>query len=113
MMEVTEKPKSSYYSAIEIDTQVTHHVVAMKKVAEQHILTKCSKCNTFQVITGLVHDFMNFNALKNIKKKIIKKKIRQIQVSYSHKTIYLWPITYMQDMREILQIVTEKIVIKC
>ena len=40
----------------------------MKKVAEQHILTKCSKCNTFEVISDLVHDFMNFNALKIIKK---------------------------------------------
>ena len=84
----------------------------MEKVAEQHILTKCSKCNTFQVISDLVHDFMNFNALK-ILKKFIKKTIRQIQVSYSHKRIYLWPSTYMQDMREILQIVTEKIMIKC
>ena len=37
--------------AIEIDTQVTDHVVAMKKIAEYHILTKCSKCNTFQVIS--------------------------------------------------------------
>ena len=48
----------------------------MEKVAEQHILTKCSKCNTFQVIGDLVHDFMNFNALKiilKIHKKIIKK----------------------------------------
>ena len=26
----------------------------MEKVAEQHILTKCSKCNTFQVINDLV-----------------------------------------------------------
>ena len=38
MMEVTEKPKSSYicitHLAIETDTQVTHHVVAMKKVCE-------------------------------------------------------------------------------
>ena len=42
----------------------------MEKVAEQHILTKCSKCNTFQVISDLVHDFMNFNALKNIKQAI-------------------------------------------
>ena len=40
----------------------------MKKVAEQHIFTKCSKCNTFEVISDLVHDFMNFNALKIIKK---------------------------------------------
>ena len=45
----------------------------MEKVAEQHILTKCSKCNTFQVISDLVHDFMNFNALKNIFKKNKKK----------------------------------------
>ena len=45
-------------------------------------------------------------------KKFIKKKVRQIQVSYSHKKIYLWPSTYMQDMREIPTIVTEKIVIK-
>ena len=84
----------------------------MKKVAESHILTKCSKCNTFQVISDLVHDFMNFNALKIIK-KIIKKKNKQIQVSYSHKRIYLWPSTYMQGMREIPAIVTEKIEIKC
>ena len=79
----------------------------MKKVAEQHIFTKCCKCNTFEVISDLVH-VMNFNALK----KFIKKKVRQIQVSYSHKRIYLWPSTYMQDMREIPAIVTEKIVIK-
>ena len=46
----------------------------MEKVAEQHILTKCSKCNTFQVISDLVHDFMNFNALKNIKKFFKKNK---------------------------------------
>ena len=62
--------------AIEIDTQVTHHVVAMEKVAKQHILTKCSKCNTFQVIIDLVHDFINFIALKiilKIHKRITKK----------------------------------------
>ena len=53
---------------------------------------------------------MNFNALKIIKKIYLKK--RQIHVSYSHKRIYLWPSTYMQDMREIPAIVTEKIVIK-
>ena len=36
----------------------------MEKDAEKHILTKCSKCNTFQVISDIVQDFMNFNALK-------------------------------------------------
>ena len=43
--------------AIEIDTQVTDHVVAMKKIAEYHILTKCSK---LQVIIDLVHDLINY-----------------------------------------------------
>ena len=33
MMEVSEKSKSTHL-AIEIDTQVTHHVVAMEKVSE-------------------------------------------------------------------------------
>ena len=54
--------------AIGLDCQATHHVVTMVKVIEQHILTKCSKCNTFLVTSDLVHDFMNFNALKSIKK---------------------------------------------
>ena len=40
----------------------------MEKVAESHILTKCCKCNTFQVISDLVHYFMNFNALEIILK---------------------------------------------
>ena len=62
--------------AMGIDTQVTHHIVAMEKVAEQHILTKCSKSNTFQVITDLVHDFRDFNAFKIIS-KIHKKIITQ------------------------------------
>ena len=35
MMEVSEKTKVAItHLAIEIDTQVTHHVVAMEKVAE-------------------------------------------------------------------------------
>ena len=76
-MKDTEKSKSSYYSLSYWNRHpVTHHIVAMEKVAEKHILTKCSKCNTFQVISDLVHDFMNFNTLKiilKIHKKIIKK----------------------------------------
>ena len=50
--------------AIGIDSQVTHHVVAMEKVGEQHILTKYSECNTFQIIGDLLHEFMYFNELK-------------------------------------------------
>ena len=46
----------------------------MKKIAEYHILTKCCKYNTFQVIIDLVHDFINFNALKIIL-KIHKKTL--------------------------------------
>ena len=49
--------------AIGIGSQVTHHV---GKVADQHISTKHSKYNTFQVISDLVHDFMNFNTLEII-----------------------------------------------
>ena len=62
--------------AIETDTQLTHHIVAMKKVAEQHIFTKCCKCNTFEVISDLVHDFMNFNALKTRQKFLYTKTKR-------------------------------------
>ena len=58
--------------AIGIGSQVTNHVVAMEKVAEQYILRKCSKCNTLQVVSNLVHNFMNINALK-ILSKFIKK----------------------------------------
>ena len=43
-MEGTENQKVAItHLAIGIDTQISHHVVAMEKVAEQHILTKC--CN--------------------------------------------------------------------
>ena len=35
-MEATEKSGSSQYLAIEKGSQVTHHVVAMDKVAEKH-----------------------------------------------------------------------------
>ena len=58
-MEGTEKSESSYYLGTGIDSKVTHHIMAMEKVAAQNILTKCSTCNTFQVISDLVNDFMN------------------------------------------------------
>ena len=60
----------------------------------------------------LVYD-MNFNALKLFKNSLKKKQFKKIQAKYSHKIIYWWPSTYMQDMREIPAIVNEEIAIKC
>ena len=40
---------------MEIDFQTVDHVVAMKKVVEQHISTKCSMCNCFQVGSDFTH----------------------------------------------------------
>ena len=68
IMEGTDKLESNYYLIIGIGSHVTDHVIAMEKVAEQHILTIYSKCNSLQVISDLVMDFMNFNALKIILK---------------------------------------------
>ena len=70
--------------------------------------------HTFQIISDLVHDFMNLNALK-LFKKFIKTKLRKIQI-YTHtkeSTCALWPSTYMQDKRDIPSMVNEKFVIKC
>ena len=39
---------------MEIHFQTTDHVVAVEKVAEQHIGTKYSKCNSFRVISQLI-----------------------------------------------------------
>ena len=39
---------------MEIQFQTTDHVVAVEKVAEQHIATKYSKCNSFRVISHLL-----------------------------------------------------------
>ena len=61
-MESTEKPESSYYSLSNWDRHPSYHDVAIGKVAEQHILTKCL-CNTFQVISDLLHDFIKFTKL--------------------------------------------------
>ena len=78
-MEGTEKSETSYYSlSKEIDSQFTHHVVALEKVAEYHIFTNALNAILFQVISDLVNDFikLNFNALKiilKIHKKIIKR----------------------------------------
>ena len=39
---------------MEIHLQTTDHVVAVEKVAEQHIGTKYSKCNSLRVISHVV-----------------------------------------------------------
>ena len=74
-MEDTEKSKSSYYSLSYWDRHPSYSPYCSYGKSS-NILTKCSKCNTFQVISDLMHDFMNFNALKTtlkIHKKIVTK----------------------------------------
>ena len=39
---------------MEIHFQTTDHVVAVEKVAEQHIQTKYCKCNSFRVISHII-----------------------------------------------------------
>ena len=39
---------------MEIHFQTTDHVVAVEKVAEQHIETKYSKCNSLRVISHII-----------------------------------------------------------
>ena len=39
---------------MEIQFQTTDHVVAVEKVAEQHIGTKYCKCNSFRVISLII-----------------------------------------------------------
>ena len=40
--------------AMEIHLQTTDHVVAVEKVAAQHIGTKYSKCNSLEVISHII-----------------------------------------------------------
>ena len=39
---------------MEIHFQTTDHVVAVEKVAEQHIATKYCKCNSLRVISHII-----------------------------------------------------------
>ena len=39
---------------MEIHFKTTDHVVAVEKVVEQYIGTKCSKCNTLRVISHII-----------------------------------------------------------
>ena len=66
IMKGTEKSESSHYSLSYWERLPSYHVVAMEKEAEEQTLTKCSKCNTFQVVSDLIHDFKNFNAFNLI-----------------------------------------------
>ena len=75
IMEGTEKSESSYYSLSYWDRHPSYKSCFSYG---KSCLIKCSKCNTFQVISDLVHDFIIFNALK-IFHKFIKKKLRKIQ----------------------------------
>ena len=55
-MEVTEKPKSSYYSLSYWDKHPTYSpYCSYEKSSWITYLTKCSKCNTFQVISDLLN----------------------------------------------------------
>ena len=42
------------YLAMEIHLQTTDHVVAVEKVAAQHIGTKYSKCNNLEIISHII-----------------------------------------------------------
>ena len=64
-------------------------------------------------LCDLVHDFMNFNALKIIQ-KIHKKKIKKDPGLILTKGNLLEALsTYVHDMKKIPAIVNEKIVIEC
>ena len=81
---------------MEIHFQTTDHVVAVKKVAEQHIGTKYSKCNSLRVIshiilgkTAITHSKVgqsspnpkNFEERKNSLGQVIYQKCVTIVVS--------------------------------
>ena len=54
-MVIIKNWQSSYYSLSYGDTlPTTDHVVAVEKVAEQHIATKYSKCNSLRVISHII-----------------------------------------------------------
>ena len=50
---------------MEIHFQTTGHVVAVEKVAEQHIGTKLCSCNTFEDISHLLIDsYKSYNYIR-------------------------------------------------
>ena len=51
--------------AMETHFQTTDHVVAVEKVAEQHIGTKLCSCNTFEDISHLlIHSYKSYNYIR-------------------------------------------------
>ena len=51
---------------MEIHFQTTDHVVAVEKVAEQHIGTKYSKCNSLRVISHIFTKSSNKVAITHL-----------------------------------------------
>ena len=52
---------------MEIHFQTTDHVVAVEEVAEQHIGTKYSKCNSLRVISHIIIHVLGKSALTHSK----------------------------------------------
>ena len=79
---------------MEIHFQTTDHVVAVEKVAEQHIATKYSKCNSLTVISHIITHLKvgqsslnqrNFEERKNSLGQVIYQKC--VTVVVSEKTV--------------------------
>ena len=75
---------------MEIHFQTADHVVAVEKVAEQHIATKYSKCNSLRVISPIItHSKVgqsspnpkNFEVCKNSLGQVIYPKCVTVVVS--------------------------------
>ena len=52
---------------MEIHFQTTDHVVAVEKVAEQHIATKYSKCNSLRDISHIIIHVLGKSAITHSK----------------------------------------------
>ena len=64
---------------MEIHFQTTDHVVAVEKVAEQHIGTKYSKCNSLRVISHII--ILGKSAITH--SKVAKIEIFPLSIGYS------------------------------
>ena len=66
---------------MEIHFQTTDHVVAVEKIAEQHIGTKYSKCNSLRVISHIIKKKKNIEERKNSLGQLIYQKCVTVVVS--------------------------------